>query len=295
MGFTAATGSPPLLGFQYFGIQASGNPSTQTFSLAHMDALGAFWTMLTAIEFLPGANFNGAFDPATEVSRYNFTNFVVQNCANTTDATTGIMTMTIKFVDSNNWIITCRFASGSTTDSNSNLLSPTNAKCDLTFGNYPYKQNDTYVGLFTVFVVSGFDATATITPEVKPCGNDGATFCLVSANSAYAGQFSWVKKLKNNKTVFATGINVFAAEAGQFQTPAAPTSVGSGNSTATVNVKAFQAASFALFSTFQPQAGDIWDPTLSMVKTTPTTPPSSSTSVTFSLLLIIACLLRLFI
>jgi len=184
-----------------------------------------------------------------------------------------------------------------------NPLSPVNAKCDLTFGNYTYQRNDTRLGIYSIFVIAGVSTHVSTNPTVKPCGSDTASFCMVSESSSYAGKFAYVKTLKSGKSVVASGLSVYAAAAGQFSVPGGASSLGGANNTLTVSSAAFEAASFVVFSFDRPAAGDVWDPTLEMnTKTALDTPPttsstksstkkSSGSSVTYSLLLIISTLL----
>jgi len=296
--FAGATpvNSPPLLGFQYFALSGSGNPQINgSFGVETVDGLGAFWTTLFAIEFIPGANDGGAFNPNTStiVSNYTFTQYTVQPCS-TTISNTGITTYSIIFKDPNGWIITCRIADAPTTDSNLNPISPVNAKCDLTFGNYSYVRTDTRLGIFAVFVIAGVSSHVSVSPTVKACASDTSSFCLVTESSSYAGKFAYVKTLKSGKSVVASGISVYASAAGQFSVPGGPGSFGTSNGTLTVSSSAFEAASFIVFSFDHPALNDVWDPTLEMNSRStldPTIIKSSATTVTYSLLLMIATLL----
>jgi len=293
-----STSNPPLLGFQYFAINGGGNPLVNgSFVVQNVDGLGAFWTTLFAIEFYPGPNDGGAFNnnTATFISSYNFTQYTVGPCSTT--ISNGITTYSIVFTDPNEWIITCRIADAPTKDSNLNPISPVNAKCDLTFGNYPYVKNDTRLGIFAIFVIGGFSSHVSVSPTVKPCASDTTSFCFVSESSSYAGKFAYVKTLKSGKSVVASGINFYAAAAGQFSVPSGPSSLGNANGTLTVSSTAFESASLIVFSFDHPAAGDVWDPTLEMNTKSALDPTassihkSSSTTVTYSLLLIIATLL----
>jgi len=283
-----STNNPPLLGFQYFAFNGGGDPLNGNFALENADGLGAFWTTLFAVEFYANTA-NNSFDPKLSqiISVYNFTQYTVQPCTSTT--TNGITTYSIIFTDPNGWIITCRLANAPTTDSNSNPIGPVNAKCDFTFGNYPYVKTDTRLGIFGVFVIAGVATHVSSNPTVRPCGGDPSSFCLVSDSSSYAGKFSYVKALKSGKTVVASGISVYAAGAGEFSIPGGASNLGSSNSSLTISASAFEAASVVVFSFDHPASGDLWDPTLQM--NTKTAFDSSATSITYSLLLIVATLL----
>jgi len=298
-GATPVSG-PPLLGFQYFALSGGGNPQVNgSFGVENVDGLGAFWTTLAAIEFLPGPNSGGAFtNTSIPISVYNFTQYTVQSCAST--VSNGITTYSIVFTDINGWIITCRMADAPTVDANQNPISPVAAKCDLTFGNFNYVRNDTRLGIFAVFIIAGFSSHVSVNPTVKPCASDPSSFCLVTESSSYAGKFGYVKSLKSGKSVVASGISVFAAAEGQFSVPGGPSSFGNSNGTLTVTSSAFEAASVIIFSFDHPASGDVWDPTIEMNSRSSLDPSSSNpsshhkssaTTVTYSLLLIIAALL----
>jgi len=298
--FAGATSpsNPPLLGFQYFALNGGGDPSINgSFGVENVDGIGAFWTTLLAIEFLPAANSNGAWtNTSVPISIYNFTQYTVQQCSSTLNG--GVTIYSIIFTDPNGWMVTCRIADAPTTDPNLNPISPVNAKCDLTFGNYPYVRNDTRLGIFAVFVIGGFSSHVSASPVIHPCSSDPTSFCLESSSSSYAGKFSYVKTLKSGKSVIASGISFYAAAEGQFSVPAGPSSFGNGNGTITVSSTAFEAASFTVFSFDHPASGDVWDPTLEMntkgaldPSSTKSSHKSSATTVTYSLLLIIATLL----
>jgi len=290
--------NPPLLGFQYFAFNGGGNPQVNgSFGVENVDGLGAFWTTLIAVEFIPNTA-DGSFNPnvSQPINIYNFTQYSVQPCTSNTSG--GITTYSIIYTDPNGWIITCRLANAPTKDSNQNPISPVNAKCDLTFGNYVYLRNDTRLGIFSIFVIAGVSTHVSVNPTVRPCGSDTTSYCMVSESSSYAGRFAYVKTLKSGKTVVASGLSVYAAAAGEFSVPGGASSLGGGNNTLTVSSSAFEAASIVIFSFDRPAPGDIWDPTLEMnTKVALDTPATSSmkkssgSSVTYSLLLIISSLL----
>jgi len=300
VGFAGITSpnNPPLLGFQYVAAAASGNPQVNnSIAVTAYGGIGAFWSMLFAVEFYPGPNDGDTFNnnTATFISIYYFTNYTVQSCYNTT-SNTGAITYYITYVDPNGWKINCRLANSAILDPNNNPISPVGAKCDFTIGAYPYLKPDTHLGFFTVFFAAGFAAEVVPTPpSIHPCAaNPGSSFCLVSESSEYAGQFSYVKTLTSGLTVTVTAVEVYAAAAGQFTAPPAQGTIGSGtNTTTTVNVQAFEAAAFAVFSVKHPLAGDVWDPSIMLAQKSvidPIPPKSSSTTITYSLFLIIACL-----
>jgi len=258
-----------------------------------IDGLAAFWTMGQAIEYDPTTNTSY---PATA---YNFTNFQVQPCSSSGN------TYTIDFVDPLGWRVTCRLASVATTYK-TYPISPVTAKCDLTFGAFNYLHgNNTYLVLSTAFGIAGFEESISVipTPSVHPCSSDPNSYCFVSTSSSVAAKFSYVKKLASNKDVYAFGVGECFAASGT-TVAQLPSSFSSGNGTSlVVNAKAFECISFTLFAFNHPLAGDVWDPTLTidsasnldpLATSSKTSHKSSASSVTYSLVLIIAALLAIF-
>jgi len=289
-----STNNPPLLGFQYVAAAGFGNPQiNNSFVATDYGGIGAFWTILYAFEFIPGPNDGGIFNPntSTVVSVYNFTQYTVQGCSSTVSK--GVTTYYITYTDPNGWKIVCRLADAAILDPTGHPISPVGAKCDFTIGNYPYTQANTYLGFFTVFFADGFAAEVVAAPTIKSCAAN--SFCLTSASSEFAGQFSYAGSLTSGKTIGVTSVSVYESATG-VATPTAPSSFGSGNNTVYVDVQAFAAAAFTVFAVNHPAAGDVWDPSISLSQPTESSHlKGSATSVTYSLILIIAALLHKFL
>jgi len=307
-----APGNPPALGYNYFGLTAAGNQNiNNSFAIATVDGLGAFWTALYAFEFFPGPNDGGAYNPATAKltgAVYNFTSFTVQGCQSTPQSTNAsIMVHTLTFVDSNGWILSCRVSSDKTLDLNGNVISPSDAKCDVTFGNFPYKNTTgSRLGFVTVFIIAGFAAHVSTNPSVYPCASDPGSFCLTTESSSYAGKFAFVKTTQNGKGIVASGISAYTGAAGVFNIPSTPNSVGAANGSIQLTAVAFEAASIVVFSVDHPAPGDVWDPKISVGQKSTIDPKatsskttsskkSSSSTVVYNLFLIVAALLFKFL
>jgi len=285
-------GSQAALVFQYFAFHALGDPAVNnSFYPDMIDGLAAFWTMGAAIEY----------DPITNQSLqvYNFTNFQVQPCSSIGNI------YILDFIDPLGWRVTCRMSSSATTY-NGFPISPVSAKCDLTFGNFSYIKNNTYLVLATGFGIAGFEETVSVvpTPTVHPCSSDPNSYCFVTTSSSVAAKFSYAKKLSSGKDVFAFGVAECAAASGSAVVPL-PTSYSVGNGTSLViNKSGFECLSYTLFAFDHPLLGEVWDPQLTIDSASVLDPkttssktassrhlPSSAAFVTYSLVLIIAAAL----
>jgi len=263
-------GSQAALVFQYFAFHALGDPAqNNSFYPDMIDGLAAFWTMGAAIEY----------DPITNQSLqvYNFTNFQVQPCSNIGNI------YILDFIDPLGWRVTCRMASSATTY-NGFPISPVSAKCDLTFGNFSYIKNYTYLVLATGFGIAGFEETVSVvpTPTVHPCSSDPNSYCFVTTSSSVAAKFSYAKKLSSNKDVFAFGVAECAAASGSAVVPL-PTSYSVGNGTSLViNKSGFECLSYTLFAFDHPLLGEVWDPQLTIDSASVLDPKTTSSKTASS-------------